>query len=140
MVFLARRESHFQMHIRLKILWVFAAFALSACTNFGFPGVYRIEIQQGNIIDEEDVRELRIGMTMSQVRYLMGSPLIADPFHQHRWDYFYSHRDGEGNSKQKQLSLVFKGELLKSIDESESLEYDEETLEDTGGTGDTGEE
>ncbi len=118
------------MQIRLKILWLIIAITLSACSSFGFPGVYRIEIQQGNIIDKEDVDELRIGMTTSQVQYLMGSPLISDPFHQNRWDYFYSFRDGDGNTKQKRLTLTFEADLLKYIQQNWVEEVDEEKEKD----------
>ena len=58
---------------------------LSAC----FLKPYKIDVQQGNFLDQEMVAKLKPGMTRSQVRFLLGTPLIADPFHPDRWDYVY---------------------------------------------------
>ena len=91
--------------------------ALSACSNFNFPGVYRIDIQQGNIIEDEMVEQLEPGMNKSQVRYVMGSPMVTDTFHQDRWDYFYSLKLGSGASVSKRLTLTFNGDLLETIEE-----------------------
>jgi outer membrane protein assembly factor BamE len=113
----------------LIILGIISIFTLTACSNFGFPGVYRIQIQQGNIIDDEDIEELRIGMTKTQVEYLMGTPLVADTFHLNRWDYYYSLRDAEGETTQKRISLLFKGDLLNDIQRSWTSEATEEKVE-----------
>ena len=51
--------------------------------------VYRIPIQQGNLLDSKDIEQITPGMTPSQVRYLLGTPMIADPFTKDRWDYMY---------------------------------------------------
>jgi len=51
--------------------------------------VHRIPIQQGNFLDAEDVARVSVGMTRVQVRALLGTPMIADPFHPERWDYVY---------------------------------------------------
>ncbi|MFD1259340.1 outer membrane protein assembly factor BamE [Entomomonas asaccharolytica] len=76
---------------------------LSGC----FPSVYKIDIQQGNIITQDMINQLRPGMTRAQVRYLMGSPLITDPFHANRWDYIYSIQPGGGAMQQENVSLTF---------------------------------
>ena len=69
--------------------------ALVGCgSNFGFPGVYRINVEQGNVVNEEMVEKLRPGLNKRQVRYIMGTPLIEDSFHDDRWDYRYLLRNG----------------------------------------------
>ena len=59
-----------------------AAMLLSGC-------VYRPDIQQGNLLSAEDLDQVTVGMTRSQVRYLLGTPMVSDPFAPHRWDYVY---------------------------------------------------
>ncbi|HEY7774780.1 MAG TPA: outer membrane protein assembly factor BamE [Marinagarivorans sp.] len=81
--------------------------ALSGCSSLEFPWVYRISVQQGNIIDQEEVDKLEIGMTKRQVQFVMGSPLLIDTFNQNRWDYYYSRRDGDGNTAKKQFTVFF---------------------------------
>lgn len=76
---------------------------LSGC----FPSVYKIDIQQGNIITQDMINQLRPGMTKAQVKYLMGSPLILDPFHANRWDYIYSIQPGGGAIRQENVILTF---------------------------------
>lgn len=99
----------------------------SACSNFSFPGVYRIDVQQGNIIEQEQVQKLTVGMTRAQVQFVMGTPLIADTFNPDRWDYVYSYRDGDGKLEQEHLKLTFAGDVLQNIDrkkyEPRQLEY-----------------
>ncbi|MCZ0955245.1 MAG: outer membrane protein assembly factor BamE, partial [Rhodospirillaceae bacterium] len=51
--------------------------------------VYRIDIQQGNLLEEDAIEQVELGMTRSQVQFLLGTPMIADSFHQDRWDYTY---------------------------------------------------
>lgn len=80
--------------------------ALAGCS---FPGVYKIDIQQGNVVTQDMIDQLRPGMTRSQVRFIMGNPLITDTFHANRWDYLYSIQPGGGERLQERVSLVFDG-------------------------------
>ena len=57
--------------------------------------VYRLDTQQGNLLDEDQVAEVEVGMTRSQVRFLLGTPMVADPFTQDRWDYMFYFRRGK---------------------------------------------
>lgn len=98
---------------------------LSACSHYKFPWVYRIDVEQGNIIDQDKVAQLKIGMTQSQVKFLLGTPLIQDTFDQSRWDYFYSLRTGKGVYDRKRLTLTFNGNALANIEE---LEYETREL------------
>lgn len=79
---------------------------LALCT-FSACSVYKIDIQQGNIITQDMINQLRPGMTKAQVKYLMGSPLILDPFHANRWDYIYSIQPGGGALRQENVVLTF---------------------------------
>ena len=88
----------------LTSLTLTGLFALAGCS---FPGVYKIDIQQGNVVTQDMVDQLRPGMTRRQVRFIMGSPLITDTFHPDRWDYVYSIQPGGGQRFQDRLSLVF---------------------------------
>ena len=81
-------------------------FALAGCS---FPGVYKIDIQQGNVVTQDMIDQLRPGMTRRQVRFIMGNPLITDTFHADRWDYLYSIQPGGGQRLQERVSLVFDG-------------------------------
>ena len=82
------------------------------------PGIYRIPIQQGNLITQEMVNELRPGMTKQQVRYLLGTPLLIDTFNEDRWEYLYTNRPGSRRAgaptEQQRLELLFdNGRLMK---------------------------
>ena len=83
---------------------------LSACngvSSLDFPGVYKIGIPQGNVITQDMVDQLRPGMTKRQVIFIMGTPLVRDPYHQDRWDYIYSYQPGGGVRGQEKVSIFF---------------------------------
>ena len=84
-------------------------------SNFGFPGVYRINVEQGNVVTEEMVEQLRPGLNRRQVRYIMGTPLIEDSFHEDRWDYRYLLRNGNELLSETQLTLWFEGDELVRV-------------------------
>lgn len=77
---------------------------------------YRIDIQQGNFVTQDMVAKLRPGMTRSQVRFALGTPLIVDPFRNDRWDYFYMmHKAGE-LTEQRVVTAIFRGDELLRIE------------------------
>ncbi|MBU0501370.1 MAG: outer membrane protein assembly factor BamE [Gammaproteobacteria bacterium] len=80
------------------------------------PFMYKSEVQQGNVITQEQVNKLEPGMNKSQVRYIMGTPMLVDTFHQDRWDYLYTFRKDGRLREKKRVSLLFKDDLLVSID------------------------
>lgn len=91
---------------------------LTSCNGIGamdFPGVYKISIPQGNIITQEMVDQLRPGMTKRQVIFVMGTPLVRDPFHQDRWDYIYSYQPGGGIRGQERVTVFFVDDQLVSF-------------------------
>jgi outer membrane protein assembly factor BamE len=81
--------------------------SLATLAGCSFPGVYKIDIQQGNVVTQDMIDQLRPGMTRRQVRFIMGSPLVTDTFHANRWDYLYSMQPGGGQRQQERVSLVF---------------------------------
>ena len=91
---------------------------LNGCTFIldHLPGIYRIDIKQGNIIDQEMINELRPNMTKRQVLYILGSPMLTDTFHKQRWDYVYSLREKGEPTDQKTMTLYFEGENLSRIE------------------------
>ena len=93
------------------------AIALSLVVTFavGCVRVYVPDVQQGNVITQEMVNQLKVGMNRRQVQFILGTPLIMDPFHQDRWDYYYSLKRGKKYRAKRTLSLFFKGDELTEI-------------------------
>ena len=81
--------------------------SLSACSTDKIPGVYRIDIQQGNDVTQEMINQLEPGMTKNQVAYVMGTPLLIDTFHPNRWDYVYNFQPGGGIRGQEKVTIFF---------------------------------
>jgi outer membrane protein assembly factor BamE len=101
-----------------KILLLAASLLfLGACETgpLQFPGVYKIAIPQGNVITQDMVDLLRPGMTKRQVSFVMGTPLIRDPFHQDRWDFIYSFQPGGGERGQERITVFFADDALISF-------------------------
>ncbi len=88
---------------------------LSGCT---LPKLFQVVVNQGNIVDEEMLDKLEVGMTESQVRYVMGSPLINDTFFPDRWDYFTSVTQGETIYAETKVTLYFEEGLLVKWEEN----------------------
>jgi outer membrane protein assembly factor BamE len=96
---------------RLAALAAVVVTSLSAC-------VYRMDIQQGNLLDAEQVEQLEVGMTRSQVRFLLGTPMVIDAFDANRWDYIYSLRSGRSRKVTKRHLVVwFEGDTVTRIEE-----------------------
>lgn len=82
---------------------------MSACTTVPrFINEYKIDIQQGNVLTQDMVSQLRPGLTKDQVRFILGTPVLADMFHANRWDYVYSLRKGNsGETEMRKFSTFF---------------------------------
>lgn len=96
-----------------------AALLLAACANksdFKLPGVYRIDIQQGNIIEQAMLAKLKPGMDKSQVQFIMGTPSLVDPFHTNQWEYIYTFSKRGGRRKQRHITLYFEDDKLAYLD------------------------
>ncbi len=68
--------------------------------------VYHVDVQQGNKLDIVDVEQVQVGMTQSQVRYLLGSPVVGDTFHKDRWDYMYYFLPGRAKQADQRWIIV----------------------------------
>ncbi len=69
--------------------------------------VYRVNISQGNYLETKYLDQVQVGMTHSQVRYLLGTPMIADPFHPERWDYLYYFKLGKTQKIEQRLVILY---------------------------------
>lgn len=77
---------------------------------------YHLDIRQGNWVTQEMVSQLKPGMTREQVRYVLGTPLLTDPFHGDRWDYIYRYDSGkDGDVAQRRLSVYFQNNMLARV-------------------------
>lgn len=88
---------------------------LTACGNLGFPGVYRIDIEQGNIVTQDMVDQLEPGMSERQVRFIMGTPLVEDSFNKSRWDYPYVIRNGDTVIRETSVTMHFEDARLANV-------------------------
>ncbi len=102
---------------------LFAAVALSGCsslqTSDNFLGVvtpYRVEVVQGNVVTSEQAALVRPGLTRAQVRDVLGSPLLTDPFHADRWDYVFTIRRQGAPAQLRRVIALFKDDVLTSVD------------------------
>lgn len=101
---------------KLLIPCVFlASLTLTACAD-RIPFVHRIDVQQGNVITQEQVDQLKPGMSKRQVRFTLGTPMIADVFNADRWDYVYRMEPGKGEIEQHSLTLYFANDALTRIE------------------------
>jgi len=77
---------------------------------------YKIDIQQGNVVTQEMVEKLKPGMTPSQVRFILGTPLVVDAFHKDRWDYVYRFSKAGTLQESRRIVIVFKDDKLARIE------------------------
>ncbi len=97
--------------MRLTIICLITFSLLTTgCSWLKFPGVHKVDIQQGNIVDQEMIDKLRPGMSMSQVQFVLGTPLVVDTFNQKRWDYFYSRVTSAGIKTEERVTIYFDDE------------------------------
>ena len=102
----------------LIILFLSASLVAGGC-------VYQAALSQGNLLDQEDIDQVEVGMTRGQVRFLLGTPMIDDPFHEDRWDYIYFLRIGrEKASFKRWISIEFDGDNVSEIRKDQELRED----------------
>ncbi len=104
------------MRTILILISFILSLSLTACS------AYKIDIQQGNTIDNNKLSQLKLGMSKQQVQFLMGTAMLIDPFHPQRWEYIYSFRKGGEDMQRKLITLAFKGDVLAKIDKSQFKE------------------
>lgn len=100
------------------LFWLLVAVPLvAACNPLTALSVYRMEVQQGNYISQEAVAQLKLGMTKEQVRFVLGTPLVADIFHENRWDYVYRRqRENSRQVEERRVSVFFDGDKLVRLE------------------------
>jgi outer membrane protein assembly factor BamE len=87
--------------------------------------VYQASLSQGNVIKQEDLDQVEVGMTRGQVRFLLGTPMIDDPFHENRWDYVYFLKLGRDDAILKRwVSIHFVGDTVSEIVAGQELSPD----------------
>jgi len=92
---------------RLLLVAAFCTLLVACTTKPSFIKEYKIDIQQGNVLSQDAVAQLKPGQTRDQVRFLLGTPMIADLFHQQRWDYVYQYKDGQTGKVESRKFVVF---------------------------------
>ena len=85
---------------------------LGACASLPAIGVYKIDINQGNYVTQDQVDRLKTGQTRQQVKTELGTPLVADPFHANRWDYLYEFRRQGRTLEHRQFTVYFVDDKL----------------------------
>ena len=105
----------FMLRTLLILTTLIVALGLEAC-------VYRAAISQGNLLKDEDLEQVELGMTRSQVRFLLGTPLIDDPFHRDRWDYVYYLTIGRNPATFKRwVTIEFEDGVVSEIRKDQEL-------------------
>lgn len=93
------------------LLLVSAALALSACSI-----IYKLPTRQGNVIEQKQLDQLKLGMTHEQVHYLMGTPIATSAFRPDRWDYVGYYKSPRGEVTERTVSLYFTDDVLARMD------------------------
>lgn len=103
------------LHKSLRATGILLLVLTAGCGSY-LPSFYNVPVRQGNYLDSEMVGHLHPGMTKTQVQRILGTPLITDPFHQNRWDYYYYYKQGRQIDDQRHITLYFSGDTLDRID------------------------
>lgn len=105
----------------MRFILIFISLCLlCACSRsydggFNAPLLHKIDIQQGNVVDQEMLDQLKPGMDKKQVKFIMGTPVLIDPFHNERWEYIYSFQEGGTVREQRHITLHFENDKLAYI-------------------------
>ena len=102
----------------ISLLFCTAFLTASGC-------VYQANLSQGNLLKQEDLDQVEVGMTRAQVRFLLGTPMVDDPFHADRWDYVYFLRVGRNSATFKRwVSIYYSGEIVREVVDGQELSPD----------------
>ena len=100
-----------------------AALTLAGCSSANFPTLplgplkpYRMDVQQGNVVTQDMIAKVQPGMTRSQVRFALGTPLVTDLFHKDRWDYVYQYHKAGVVTEHRRIVVVFQDDKLVRIE------------------------
>lgn len=100
--------------IKMRIGIIFISLLLASC---GWLAPHKIEIRQGNLISPEMRARVKVGMTQQQVKIVLGTPLVSDPFHANRWDYIYRFEQEGKLVESQHMTLYFDKDILQRIEE-----------------------
>jgi outer membrane protein assembly factor BamE len=102
--------------IKMRIFLLVLSLLLTACSS-SLPSIkpYKMPIQQGNLVTSKMMMQLKPGMTKTQVRFVMGTPLISDSFHKDQWDYFYQMEKDGAIIEKRRVTLMFEKDLLARV-------------------------
>ena len=96
----------------IAVLSIMASCLITGCSWAPSLGVYKIDVNQGNFVTQDAVEKLKAGQTKSQVRLILGTPLIADAFHGNRWDYVYRYEQQGRVLDDRKFVVEFQEEKL----------------------------
>jgi outer membrane protein assembly factor BamE len=113
----------------LLIATLVSSLMLSGCESL-LPEPHKLDIQQGNRIKAEDLAKIQLGMTRDQVKYVLGTPMLQDGFHNNRWDYLYYIKPGKDAPRQSRVSLFFDNDRLINIDQQQYEPAAQETVKE----------
>jgi outer membrane protein assembly factor BamE len=102
--------------IKMRIFLFVLSLLVTACSS-SLPSIkpYKMPIQQGNLVTSKMMMQLKPGMTKTQVRFVMGTPLINDSFHKDQWDYFYQMEKDGAIIEKRRVILMFEKDLLAKV-------------------------
>ena len=102
--------------IKMRIFLLVLSLLITACSP-SLPSIkpYKMPIQQGNVVTSKMMMQLKPGMTKTQVRFVMGTPLITDSFHKDQWDYFYQMEKDGAIIEKRRVILMFEKDLLAKV-------------------------
>jgi outer membrane protein assembly factor BamE len=122
-------DCHLPCRAKARVIIVFLAAVLGACSWVPRPfSEYKIDIQQGNVLTQEMVGQLRPGLSKDQVRFLLGTPVLTDIFHANRWDYVYRLQKGStGEVEERRFSTFFDDDdrLVRVLGDVDALQSEE---------------
>lgn len=100
---------------QLLISLLLGANLLAGCSS-GPLSVHKLDIRQGNALEPETLARVQPGITRQQVQFLLGNPLIEDPFHADRWDYVYYRKPGKGEREIRRVTIFFEGDRVLRLE------------------------
>ena len=98
------------MRIILSSFTLFMLISLAGCS------IYRMDIRQGNIVEQKDVDKIKLGMNKEQIRFILGQPVIHDTFDNSKWYYLYTNKNGKtGEKSRKELIIIFQNDKVSAL-------------------------